>query len=64
MRYRATIYYLSASAAAVEGDAAIQRYVVEHEAESLAMFRADILDQFIQQPDDEVTFGPITEKPS
>lgn len=60
--FRATIWYTSATALAVEGDRGGSRYIVEHEAEDAEDFRAMVTDASTKHVDDEVVFGPISEK--
>jgi hypothetical protein len=62
-RYRATIWYLSEMVNCIEGDAGIKRRIVEYAAESRDHFRALMMDLFVhQRVDDQIWFGPITEK--
>lgn len=59
-RYRATVYVLSAMAAAVDGHAGITRRVVEQAAEDAGMFMAQVQDSYMRSVDDDVSFGPVT----
>lgn len=59
--FRVTVWILSAMAEAVDGDQAIERRVVEEQAESASMFEANIRDRYISDPDNNVWFGPISE---
>lgn len=61
-RYRATVWTLSATAEVVDGDSAIQRNIVEREAESATDFEMTIRDEHIHNVDNNVWFGPISEK--
>lgn len=61
-RYRATVWHLSSTAAAVDGDSAISRYVTEEIAESADMAEAQIRDRYLRDVDAEVTIGPLTDK--
>lgn len=61
-KFRATIWYLSAAAAAVEGNAGIRRYIVEHEAQDVEDFKAMVMDAATRHVDDSIEFGPITTK--
>jgi hypothetical protein len=61
-KYRATVYHLSSSAAAVDGDAGIRRFVTEEHASSVDDFKAQVRDRFLSDVDAEVSFGPVTEK--
>jgi hypothetical protein len=60
-RFRATVWHLSSAAEAVEGDAGIRRFVTEREARSAEYFKADVMDDYIDDLDAEITFGPITQ---
>jgi hypothetical protein len=60
-RFRATVWVLSGVAEAVEGYAGLHRYVAEREARSAEFFKADIMDDYINDLDAEISFGPITE---
>lgn len=61
--FRATVYVLSGMAAAVEGDAGITRLVVQEDAESAEMFRAQVMDRWsARDVDAEVSFGPVSRK--
>ncbi len=56
------MYYLSATAAAVDGNAGLRKYVIEAVSESESMFIAEMKDKFSRHVDDEIDFGPITDK--
>jgi hypothetical protein len=61
--FRATVYVLSSQAAAVEGDAGVHRLIVQDEAESTEMFKAQVMDRWCgRDVDAEVSFGPVTRK--
>ena len=60
--FRATVWTLSAVAACVDGYAAIQRRIREELAEDEQDFEAGIRDEYIHDVDNEVWFGPITDK--
>lgn len=59
--FRATVWTLSATAAIVDGDAALQRRIVTEKAETSEEFEAIIRDRFTWNVDDEVSFGPVSE---
>ncbi len=62
-RFRATIWVLSSTAEAVEGDAGITRRVLEWQADNENNFKADVLDRYaLADVDAQVWFGPITKK--
>lgn len=60
--FRATFWYSSAASLAVDGDRGGTRHIVEHEAEDAADFRAMVTDACTHDVDDEITFGPVSEK--
>jgi hypothetical protein len=60
-RFRATVWVLSGTAAAVEGDAGITRFVAEREARSAEFFKANVMDDYIHDLDAEISFGPVSE---
>lgn len=59
--FRATVWTLSATAAIVDGDSALQRRIVTEEAETPDHFEAIIRDRFTWGVDDTVEFGPVSE---
>jgi len=61
-RYRVTMYYLSATAAAVEGNSALSMHIIEKVAETEREFKAELMDEFSRSVDDEISFGPVTDK--
>ncbi len=61
-KFRATMWYLSATAAAVDGNAGMSMHIVEAVSENERMFKAEIRDRFSRSVDDEIEFGPITDK--
>jgi hypothetical protein len=61
-RFRATMYYLGATAAAVDGNAALRIYIIEAVSENENYFIAEMRDKFSRSVDDEISFGPITDK--
>jgi hypothetical protein len=60
--FRATVWTLSAMAAAVDGDNAIRRRIVELSADDERSFEAAVQDWYIDNVDNEVWFGPISQK--
>lgn len=60
-RFRATVWVLTSAADVVDGDAGINRYITEKDAEDARDFEADIRDQYIHDVDTMVWFGPISE---
>lgn len=58
--YRATVWHLSGTAAAVDGDVATRRYIRTWAAESPEQFRALTRDIYINDHDAEVTIGPVS----
>lgn len=62
--FRATIWTLSATAAAVEGNAGLERRVVEYSADDEEDFIACVTDSHTRHVDDSVSFGPISQRQS
>ena len=62
--FRATVYVLTGMAAACDGDGGIVRKVIELSANDVGDFLAQVQDQYIDDVDTDVSFGPITEKTS
>lgn len=58
--YIATVYVLTATAEAVDGDAGIRRYVQRMQAKDAIDFEYTIRDRYIVDPDNNVWFGPIS----
>lgn len=59
-RFIATMWKLSATAEAVEGDAGITRRVVVGVAQDMEEFKAICTDTFTHHVDDSVWFGPVS----
>lgn len=59
--YRATVWVLTSTAEVVEGDAGIERRIVERREDSKERFKASVMDDYIYDVDNTVWFGPISE---
>ncbi len=61
--FRATVWVLPSMVAAVAGDAGIARLIVQEDAESTEMFKAQVMDRWCgRDVDAQVSFGPVTRK--
>ena len=60
--FRATVWTLLATSAAVYGDAGIRRGIFQHAAESAEDFEAGIRNYYVYDVNNKVWFGPITDK--
>lgn len=60
--FRVTVWYVSATALAVEGYECLGRFIVERRSESEEMLKAEITDEITRHVDDEIFFGPVSTK--